>query len=293
MTRSPLHPEKRMDRNGKLVTRHVRDDPAGTRSERQLPAPAVAPTPAPVFDSAEALVAIRHLTVGWRGADSLVRGHADGLISDATLAAVLDVASADPGSRWLLKEYLDSALQRSRDESDACLHAAVRSIHMAAVLHSHWRSMRGAAVMDLNNAGSKSGMSDYRGEPEEGHVGLFKAYLFAERVGLYPEAYQLKHDYYRAMEQLRQRIDVIEANLPPLAAALPQQFSHYGVSTDEYGEASGLTWEDVRSALDAVQSSGIDPQEIVDFMAARETADLHEAIALMGQSTAPLREGLL
>lgn len=275
MVAGALRPEQRLDKNGKLVTRHVRTAPQpGAHSS--IPAPGLAT--ATTEQRHEQLAAdIRAALPGLGDAESGGLGK----LRAGTLRAVRD-AAVFPGVPATLIDVLKNEL-RSGDapRDEAKLHLSAVALPVCAVLREYGMSDVSMLHGDLNGALNDGGLDTYRGPVDDREERLAKAYAFSYVVGLSRWQHPLRHDFVLDVQRIADRISDVEACLPLLGRALASDYVAACI-------------EDIEAALDAAQRVAPEDREsLARFMLDRGETDIPAAAATVRGAPAALQNGAL
>ena len=276
---SALTPEKRPDKNGKLVTRHVKTGPSAGLSGRAIPAPQSA---GPSREKlTKDIAGILNTDPGRRGdmmRESAVR--ALDKIKDVKVIHEAHDALNDPERARYISKLIDDALSLDSDSTEGKLKVYCASDDLFRKMEDYGFQMHSGMYSDFSNLYSTVFNRDFKGKVTDEHVAYFKVELFAKKMQMSINSYSLPNEYYRELESVKQNFDRIEENIPVLMMAFNNRYDAM-----YYGEMADI--------CDKVEESGYAAEDIGDLMRDRQIYDVDRALLMMNSSTKPLYSGVL
>lgn len=269
-----------MNKNGVLVTKHVRPDIGSTvASGRTIPGPA--PVAEPLSEDQHRAELIDGIVGALPGLLPLYVAPLESLQTD-TLRAFHSAAQR-PEAQRVVTAILQSELGAVMTVTEPFLQLAAHSAHLASVMAENGGRDAGYGMFTYRrivDAAGEGGFRDYEGSVTEDEVAVCKAYVFASAANIDPTAYRARHYYHRDVQRIADHMAEIEHVLPPVAAALQLSYDYH-------------FWDDVEDAIAASKESGADPQDLAACMLDRESSDIRSAAEALRGVARPLQNGAL
>jgi hypothetical protein len=287
---TPLTPQVRPDKNGKLVTRHVKTDAVGGRSASSMPAPTLGTATVKKVNRKKMIEDLAQIiceppaspnrftnTPSLRSVTSSLEEFKD----DAMIKAVSD-AMNDPESSRYLKGLIVSGFYYGEDKLEGYLKVAISVDKMFATMEAYGGQLPSSLNSDVSNLFSEMGFKEreFKEEITDEHVGYFQATLIANKLGIRNSRSQINNVYYKQIESIRENMDRIVPALPVLVPVL---------SRDYYKE----TYKDIVDVLDTIDRSGHDPVDIGNVMIERGTQDFGLVEEILGNGVKSVSSGVL
>lgn len=287
---SSLTAQVRPDKNGKLVTRHVKPDAAGGHTASSMPAPKLVSVKSKkvsretmISEVAEVIAAPPANPTRFTKTPSLrgVTSSLEEFKDDAMIRLVGDTLN-DPESSPYLKSLIASSFYYDEQNLEAYLKAVISVDGIYSTLSHYGDQMPSALTSDTSNLFSSMGFKEreFKGEMTDEHIGYFKATLIANKLGIQPGGYPIKNIYYRQIEMIKEDLDRIVPALPVLVPVL---------SRDYYKES----YDDIANVLERIEASGHDPKDIGDVMIERHTQDFGLVEEILGNGVKSMSSGVL
>lgn len=286
---SSLTPQVRPDKNGKLVTRHIKTDAAAGRTGLVMPAPTLA---APVKkvnreelinEVAEIVAAPPANPTRYTKTPSLksVTSSLSEFKDEATIASIGDALN-DPESSPFLHSLITSSFYYAEPNLEGFLKAAISVDRMYATIEHYGNQLPSALNSDVSNLFSQMGFKerDFKGEVTDEHIGYFQATLIANKLGIHERGFPVKNTYYRQIEMIRENMERIVPALPVLVRVMGRD-----VYKDKYA--------DIENVLQYVDASGHAPKDIGDVMLERNTHDFALVKEVLDNGVRSMSSGVL
>lgn len=286
---SALTPEKRPDKNGKLVTRHVKTGGSDSASGRSIPAPSTVLKEKTVEQTASELLDVLENGTGNAKLDSAYRkwylGELKNLPSTNALDLAMECVSTPVGAEWV-PAFIKEATNRNMEghELDRLL-----TVYFSGVeIHEKMREY--SPIYGYSNAEQTltamyttmgfAKMKEYDGSLTDDHIKYVKSQVVLEMSGVKSHNFALPHEYYGILSKVKDNIDLIERNAVVLSASEVNKYdTHFG---DEMVRISS-----------AVDESGYDPEDVAKFMKERDIRNAERALEMMSTSAQSLSSGVL
>ena len=287
---SPLTAQVRPDKNGKLVTRHVKTDAAAGRTAPSMPAPKLTAPKDETVSREELVDEVANIiatppenptrytrTPSARSVTESLRDFKD----EATIKAVGD-AMTDPDANPYLKSLIASSFYNEDPNLEGYLKAVISVSEIHATIEHYGSQLPSGLMSDTSNLFGSMGFKEreFKGEVTDEHVGYFQATLIANKLGIQPGGYPIKNIYYRQIEMIKADLDRIVPALPVLVPVL---------SRDYYRES----YDDIANVMERIEASGHAPKDIGDVMIERQTQDLDLVEEILGNGVKPMSSGVL
>jgi hypothetical protein len=231
---SNLVPEKRVNKNGVAVTKHVRPATA-TTFKTALPAPALSGSVSTASQTAPAPTAADIVELMWQRKKELS-----------------DSPRRQPSFGYeqpFIDKFPDELRQGIHDFIKTAKTAETSEIERLITYHSDepnrfsafintigdvWKIDAALGEYDARRSCDKItrmydslGLTKFRGKISEYHFSVIKAEHVASALRLSPKDYSLPHEYYREIEVVRQNIDTIIPAVPVIIASEKSRLSAY------------------------------------------------------------------
>ena len=286
---SSLTPEKRPDKNGKLVTRHVRTGGTDSASGRGIPAPGPVIKERTVEQAANELLDTLEQATGDGRLDGSYRGWYLQELKKIPSTKVFDLAmecAANPLTAKFVPEFVKEATNRNMDghELDRLL-----TVYFSGVeLHEKMRAY--SAMYNYSNAEQTlyytystmgfANMKQYDDGITEDHIKYLKSSLLLEMKGVKLSNFTLPHEYYGVLSKVKENWDSIERHAQVLSAS-------------EINKYDPLLGDEIVNTCAMVDESGIEPDDMADFMKEHGINSVPRALEMMSTSSKPLYSGVL
>ena len=287
---SSLTAQVRPDKNGKLVTRHVKTDAAGGRTAPSMPVPKLASagpkrvTRDELIDEVANIIAAppanptRYTkTPSLRSVMSTLESFED----DSVIELIAD-AMKDPERSPYTKSLITSSFHYGEPSMEAFMKLALNTDKIYMTIETYGGDMHAQMNSDFSNLSASMGFKNnaFKGPVTDEHVDYFKATLIANKLGIQESAFPIKNVYYRQIEMIKENFDRIVPALPVLVPVL---------SRDYYKES----YDDIANVLGHIETSGHDPKDIGDVMVERHTQDLDLVEEILGNGVKSMSSGVL
>jgi hypothetical protein len=287
---SSLTPQVRPDKNGKLVTRHIKADASGGRTGASMPAPKLGFAPVKevsreemIDDLAQIISEPPAVPTRYTNTPSLrsVTSSLTEFKDDAMIKTVSD-AMSDPESSKYLKGLIISSFYYDESKLEGFLKVAISVDKMFATMEAYGGQLPSSLNSDVSNLFSEMGFKEqeFKDEITDEHVGYFQATLIANKLGIRNNRGQINNIYYKQIESIRENLERIVPALPVLVPVL---------SRDYYKE----TYKDIVDVLDTIDRSGHDPVDIGNVMIERGTQDFGLVEEILGNGVKSVSSGVL
>lgn len=209
-----LVPEKRADKNGRLVTRLVRPADAPTGSDTTIPAPsmrgavraAAEPSPKKLVGEIEDAFNAHGLSM-----PNVVRTFMVKWCEDGSRSYVEKLHSISQGFEYRDALYFRQCMGGTDQRGQNKLRIAIDSFEFCAAVEDAAPGARGVESRCMNRMVDNFSSSSFN----EFHAGDVSAAYLLERVGFDGDrCFGNKADYYRMSEKVRQNLDLIQPMLP-------------------------------------------------------------------------------
>lgn len=287
---SSLTPQKRPDKNGKLVTRHVRTGGTDSASGRAIPSPVTlfkertveqaATELLDLLENAEGRAQLKDNFRSWRMSEMEKLPGTRGIDMVSECASNPDTAEIVPG---IFKEVLNRSEEPEVMDRRLTFYFSAAGVHHTMKRYSKNRSYADTE-QDLNEAYSKMGFDYLKrsgGDLTDENIAVGKTMVIMNMLGCNESNFALPYEYYSVLNAVKDDCERVERCASVLSGSeLTERFSTS--FTDE-----------IKSVCDAVESSGYEPEQIADLMWERRVSDVNLALEMMNTSTKPLYSGVL
>ena len=285
---TPLIPEQRIDKNGRVVIRHVKAGGAATGAGRSIPAPKSITAPSKGTRREKLISSVTELVVGdnalaTRRASLSAETVATKLKKfkdDAVITAVGEAMSDPERARYVGSILKDSFLYD--EEPENYLKLVVGVDQMFVEIEKYGEQMPKSMYSDIPNLYSSMGFKerDFRGPVTDEHLEYFKAHLLASKIGLHDSGYPIKALYYRQIESIRENLDVIQEALPVIVCSLRRDYYKNN-------------WDGIVEVMDKVKASGNTAVDIANVMMERGTKDFDLVNEVLNNGVKAVSSGVL
>jgi hypothetical protein len=287
---SPLTPQKRPDKNGKLVTRHVKTEASAGRTGVVLPAPTLAPAGGKKVSREQIINEVAEIISSppanptrftkTNSLQSVVAKLKE--FKDDAFISELGAALNDPERAQYLKALVDGAFYYDEPSMENYLKAVLSVDRMFVTMEKYGEQLPFAMASDTSNLFSEMGFKDheFKGEMTDEHIGYFKSTLIAKKLGIQPSGFPVKNIYYKQIELIKDNLDAIVPALPVLVPVMGR---------DYYKE----TYADIAEVLERIEESGNSPEDIGDVMMQRHTKDFGLVNEILNNGVKSVSSGVL
>lgn len=286
---SPLTPQIRPDKNGKLVTRHVKTDAAAGRTAAAMPAPKLAPADSKdtrkqlINEVAEIIASPPANPTRFTKTNSLQSVKRDlEEFKDESFVRALGDALSDPERSRYLKALVDSAFYHDEDNRENYLKAVLSVDQMFVTIEKYGGQLPFAMSSDTSNLFSSMGFKshEFREEITDEHISYFQSTLIAQKLGIQPSGFPVKNIYYKQVELIRENLDAIVPALPVLVRTIGSDYSKQ-------------TFADIAEVLERIEESVNSPDDIADVMVERQTKDFDLVNEVLNNGVKAVSSGVL
>lgn len=287
---SPLIPQLRPDKNGKLVTRHVKTDTAGGGAASRIPAPKMmtaskkGPTREQAIDDLAQIISeppanptrftntpsLRNVTLSLQD------------FKDDSMFQKITDAMESPESSRFLKGLITAGFYYQEPRLEGYLKAAIDLDSIYTACQKYGDQMPSQFQSDFSNMFSEMGFkeSEFKGEITDEHIAYMKATMIANKLGIHNSRGMINNIYYKQIESIKDDLDRIVPALPVLVPVL---------SRDYYKES----YSDIVEVMDEMDKLGHDPIDIGDTMAERGLHDLGLVNEILNNGVKAVSSGVL